>query len=76
YRERVYKLDEVTSYDPADRAAAFEKVQEWGARIPIGVFYETERPVFETQLPALSQGPLVKQKIDTGQAARLLDEFM
>ncbi|MBI2859423.1 MAG: 2-oxoacid:ferredoxin oxidoreductase subunit beta, partial [Chloroflexi bacterium] len=27
YRERVYKLDDVTDYDPADRAAAFEKVQ-------------------------------------------------
>jgi 2-oxoglutarate ferredoxin oxidoreductase subunit beta len=75
YRERVYKLDEA-SYNPGDKMAAFEKSQEWGDRIPIGVIYRKEAASFEEQVPALKKGPLVKQKIEPLQAERLLSEFM
>ncbi len=75
YRERVYELEEA-DYDPGDKAAAFDKSQEWGERIPIGVIYRKELPTFEEQLPALSKGPLVKQKIEPGQVERLLNEFI
>lgn len=74
YRERVYKLED--GYDPGDKAAAFVKAQEWGDRIPVGVIYRQERPVYEEQLPALKEMPLVKQKIDPLQFEKLLDEFM
>ncbi len=46
-------------YDPSDKKAALEKAQEWGERIPIGVIFQKELPVYEDQLPALSKGPLV-----------------
>ncbi len=75
YRERVYKLED-QGYDPGDRIGAFAKAQEWGDRIPIGLIYRKERPVYEEQLPALKEGPLVKQKIDPSQFEALLDEFM
>jgi 2-oxoglutarate ferredoxin oxidoreductase subunit beta len=75
YRERVYKLDEA-SYNPGDKMAAFEKSQEWGDRIPIGVIYRKEAASFEEQVPALKKGPLAKQKIEPLQAERLLSEFM
>ncbi len=75
YRERVYKLNE-TNYDPSDKPAAFEKAQEWGARIPIGVIYKKERAIFEEQIPALTKGPLVRQKIDPMQVVKLLGEFI
>jgi 2-oxoglutarate ferredoxin oxidoreductase subunit beta len=75
YRERVYKLDE-TDYDPSNKPAAFEKAQEWGARIPIGVIYKKERPTFEEQIPALRKGPLVRQKIEPTKVEKLLEEFM
>ncbi len=75
YRERVYKLEE-QGYDPSDKTAAFAKAQEWGDRIPIGLIYRKERPVYEEQLPALKEMPLVKQKIDPLQFEALLDEFM
>ena len=55
---------------------AFAKSQEWGDRIPIGLIYRTERLVYEEQLPALKEMPLVKQKIDPLQFEALLDEFM
>ena len=75
YRERVYKLED-QEYDSGDKLAAFTKAQEWGDRIPIGLIYRTERPVYEEQLPALKEMPLVKQKIDPLQFEALLDEFM
>ncbi len=75
YRERVYKLDD-QGYDPSDRTAAFAKAQEWDDRIPIGLIYRKERPVYEEQLPALKEMPLVKQEIDPFQFEALLDEFM
>ena len=76
YRERVYKLEEESGYDPADRKAALEKAQEWGERIPIGVIYRKEQPTFEDQLPALGKGPLVNQEIKPRQVEGLLDEFL
>ena len=75
YRERVYKLEE-SSYDPSNKLAAFEKAQEWGDRIPIGVIYKKERATFEEQLPALSKGTLVRQIIDPTKVARLLEGFI
>jgi 2-oxoglutarate ferredoxin oxidoreductase subunit beta len=76
YRERVYKLEEEEGYDPGDKMAAFVRAQEWGDRIPIGLIYRKERPVYEEQLPVLKDIPLVKQKIDPLQFEALIDEFM
>jgi 2-oxoglutarate ferredoxin oxidoreductase subunit beta len=75
YRERVYKLED-QGYDPKDKLAAFAKAQEWGDRIPIGLIYRRERPVYEEQLPPLKEMPLVKQEINPSEFEALLDEFM
>jgi 2-oxoglutarate ferredoxin oxidoreductase subunit beta len=75
YRERIYKLED-EKYDPSDRKTAMEKALIWGERIPIGIIYEVNLPVYEDQLPALSEGPLVKQKIDPRRVEKLLAEFM
>lgn len=76
YRERVYKLEDETDYEPENREAAFAKALEWDGRIPIGIIYRRDRPVYEQQLPALSKVPLVKQKLDPTQFDGLLDEFL
>jgi 2-oxoglutarate ferredoxin oxidoreductase subunit beta len=76
YHDRVYKLEEEQGYDPRDKLVAFAKAQEWGDRIPIGLIYIKERPIYEEQLPALKKMPLVKQKIDPLQFETLLDSFM
>lgn len=75
YRGRVYKLNE-TNYDPGNKLAAFEKAQEWGDKIPIGVIYRKERATFEEQLPALTKGSLVRQNIDPTKVEKLLGEFL
>jgi 2-oxoglutarate ferredoxin oxidoreductase subunit beta len=65
YRGRVYKLDEEEGYDRTDKLQAFAKAQEWGDKIPMGIFYEnTERPSYEEQVSALKHGPLVQQELN------------
>jgi 2-oxoglutarate ferredoxin oxidoreductase subunit beta len=75
YRERVYKLEDESGYNPSDKKVALEKAQEWGERIPIGIIYRKELSVYEDQLPALSKGPLVSQQIEPGRVERLFTEF-
>jgi len=75
YRERVYKLEE-NGYDPGEKLAAFEKAQEWGDKIPIGVIYTEERATYEERIPALKRGPLVRGEHDPMQAEKLLSEFL
>ncbi|MFC2035354.1 thiamine pyrophosphate-dependent enzyme [Chloroflexota bacterium] len=75
YRERVYKLED-EGYDPSDKIAAFTKAQEWTDRIPIGIVYRKERPVYEEQFPVLEDIPLIKQEIDPSEFEGLIDEFI
>jgi len=55
YNERVYEFTQ-QDHDAADRAAALEKAREWGygagERIPIGIFYQAEKPTYEEKLLA------------------------
>ena len=76
YRERIYKLDEDDKYNPNDKAAAITKAQEWGERIPVGIIYRQERPLYEEQFPALKEKPLVKKKIDPLEFEEILNEFL
>jgi 2-oxoglutarate ferredoxin oxidoreductase subunit beta len=71
YGPRVYKLEEEEGYDPGDKAAAWERALEWGDRIPIGIFYRTEIPTYEDQVPALRTGPLVQQPLKTLQSQQV-----
>lgn len=59
FRQRVYKLDE-EKYDVTDRRKALEKAFEWGDRVPIGIFYNKERPTYHDNLPHLKGVSLTK----------------
>jgi 2-oxoglutarate ferredoxin oxidoreductase subunit beta len=55
YNERVYEFTE-QDHDASDRNAAFVKAREWsygeGERIPIGIFYQVQKPTYEERLLA------------------------
>lgn len=74
YKERVYKLDD-EGYDTGDWNKAYLKAEEWGERIPIGVFYREDRPSYEKNFPALENGPLVDQSLARDMDS-LFKEFM
>jgi len=76
-KSRLYKLEE-TGFDPVVRdwseeykkkVVAMDKAQEWGDRIPIGVFYKNElEPTFIdriiNRIPFYRSSPPAKQKIN------------
>ena len=42
-------------YDPSDRIKAFERSLEWEEKIPLGLFYQKERPTIEDKLPPVDK---------------------
>lgn len=74
YKKRLYKLEE-EGYKPDDKYQAFSKSQEWGERIPIGIFYQESRKTYEDELPALAQSPLVEQDIEDIDITQAIKEF-
>ncbi|HEV2429636.1 MAG TPA: thiamine pyrophosphate-dependent enzyme, partial [Thermoplasmata archaeon] len=55
FRQRVYKL-ETSGHDPTNLIAAYQRSLEWGDKIPIGLFYRTERPTYEDLEEVLASG--------------------
>ncbi|MDX1534664.1 MAG: 2-oxoacid ferredoxin oxidoreductase, partial [Thermoplasmata archaeon] len=76
FRERVYKLEE-EDHDTSDLLGAYARAHEWGDRIPIGLFYQTEKATYEEEEPALAGGPLVSQPLGLTeeQGTALVEEF-
>lgn len=74
FKQRVYKLEQEKGFDPGDVHHALEKSMEWGDRIPIGLLYKEEQPIYEDSEPALSKGPLVHQAL--GLSQETFDEFL
>ncbi len=64
YQERIYKLGDDESYDPTNRMMAFAKAEEWGDKIPIGLYYKEDRWTYEDELPMIAEQPLVAHDIN------------
>ncbi len=74
YNKRVYKLDE--SYDATDRLKAMEKAMEWGDRIPLGVLYRNEKPVFNNKIEFLKGDQvLIDKETDMMKIKSYLKDF-
>jgi len=90
-QSRLYKLEE-TGFDPVvhdetedfrKRMAALDKSQEWGDRIPIGVFYKNEfEPTFieriTNRIPFYLKNPPARQEISDQKGTSIADlsEFL
>jgi 2-oxoglutarate/2-oxoacid ferredoxin oxidoreductase subunit beta len=75
FRQRVYKL-EGAGHDPTNLVTAWERALEWGDKLPIGLFYRTERPSYEELEEVLAAGPLVHQPAGLKGRASLLQELL
>jgi len=59
FSENTYYLDQ--NHDWTNKEQAFKKSLEWGPKqIPLGVFYQIEKPSYESQLPQIANNPLIK----------------
>ncbi len=61
YKEHCYAFGE--DHDPADQAVALRTAMEFGERIPLGVIYKKEGPIFEDQFAVLKNRPLARQEV-------------
>ncbi|MBI4455917.1 MAG: 2-oxoacid:ferredoxin oxidoreductase subunit beta [Acidobacteria bacterium] len=63
FKQRVYKLEDKPAHDPSKTNLALQKCFEWGDRIPLGLFYKDEQPIYEDSEPVLREMPLVRQPL-------------
>jgi 2-oxoglutarate ferredoxin oxidoreductase subunit beta len=75
YDKRVYDLAE-TSHSFTNLAEAMRLAQEWGERIPIGIFYKKDKLTATDHIPALEAGPLVDREYDPRAAQSLIDGML
>jgi 2-oxoglutarate ferredoxin oxidoreductase subunit beta len=75
YNQRVY-IFENEGYGPDDKIKALEKGEEWGDKIPLGVFYRVQKPTYEDNLPQIKDVPLVFQKIEDVDIRKAMEEFV
>jgi 2-oxoglutarate ferredoxin oxidoreductase subunit beta len=74
YQKNSYKLDQ--NHDVKNKEIAFKKALEWGEKqIPLGVFYETDEPAYESQLPQIANNPLIDNNPERKNLTDLFDEF-
>lgn len=62
YKDKLYKLEDA-GHDPHDFAKALTAATQSAEKIPIGIFYQVDKLVYEQQLPQLDKAPLVRQPI-------------
>ena len=74
YREKIYKLDELKDYDKNDLNEAIKKSLE-EERMPIGIFYRTEKPLYEEGLKQIERKPLVDHIITDIDINKLLNKY-
>ena len=70
YQERVYKLEKPLE----TRNEAMKVAQEWGEKIPIGIFYQKNEETYEEKIPLLKKSTLIKSKIKNN-IKELFDEL-
>lgn len=75
YQERIYRLEQLPDYDPADYAGASAIAAQWGDKIPVGVIYQSQRMTFEESLPQLASGSLAGRSVENISVISLMDEL-
>lgn len=65
FRDRVYRLED-EGHDRHSFKEAVMKAHEWGERIPYGIFFEEDRPTYESQVATIKDRPLTEQIPSSG----------
>jgi 2-oxoglutarate ferredoxin oxidoreductase subunit beta len=75
YQDNTYQLGE--DHDPKNKELAFKKALEWGEKqIPLGVFYETDEPSYESQIPQIKDRSLIDIPVDRKNLSDLFAKFV
>ncbi len=74
YSERVYDINQA-GHDPEDLSGAFSLAQEWGKRIPTGIFYKGDRPVFHESILGKDARPLWELEPEPARISAFFPEY-
>jgi 2-oxoglutarate ferredoxin oxidoreductase subunit beta len=75
YKERVYTLG--NDHDRTDYMEAMKRAIEWGERIPTGILFETEKPLYGDHLAFLKDGlPMIDRGSDPSRLQKYIRELM
>ncbi len=74
YNKRVYMLEEA-NHDPSDKMAAIQLTMERDDKIPLGVFYEEDKPDLASGL-SLPDQELRDHKTDLTRLQKIIDRFI
>ena len=59
FQENCYQLG--ADHDKSDKVEAFKKSLEWGEKqIPLGIFFQEEKPSYESQIKTSREGNLAE----------------
>jgi 2-oxoglutarate ferredoxin oxidoreductase subunit beta len=73
YQQNTYYLKD---HDATSETKAFEKSLEWGEKkIPLGIFYQVERPSYEDQIPQISEKALVEIPVAKKDLSELFQKY-
>jgi 2-oxoglutarate ferredoxin oxidoreductase subunit beta len=74
YQQNTYWLKD---HDPKDKVAAFAKSLEWGPKqIPLGVFYEDDKPSYEDQIEFIADNPVATRPVVKRDLGKLYKKYM
>ncbi len=73
YQQHCYELS--AEHDPTDRDQALRVALEFGERIPLGVIYQTQKPLFEEQFATLEKGPLARQEVSREGLKNIMQQY-
>jgi 2-oxoglutarate/2-oxoacid ferredoxin oxidoreductase subunit beta len=74
FRQNCYKFNGA-DYNTGDLDAALAKSREIAPKLPIGLFYETQKPTYEESDPVIKNGPAVKAPLKIAEPQLILKEF-
>ena len=74
YRERVYRIDSIKNYDRTDIEHAFKRSLE-EERLPTGIFYQVQRPIYEDGLKQIDRKSLTDHIVSDIDINKLFNRY-
>jgi len=74
YKDRAYHMPD--DFDREDKQEAFKRSLEWGDKIPLGIFYQIEKPTYMDHISYIKDGiPLVDKELKPRNAEKFMNDF-
>lgn len=74
FQQNTYQLG--SDHDITNKEAAFAKSLEWGEKqIPLGIFYQVEKPSYEETISQISKQPLIKNNPTRKDLSDLFEKY-